>query len=76
MYYALDMEVSKRKYFRSQDINLAPLRASEMVILNISFDSKRNAAGDDASSGYSSILPPTVNLNRCGSDFSTLNGHM
>ena len=49
MYSDLDMGVSKKKYFRSQDINLAPLRASEMVHSNISFDSKRDAAVDDAS---------------------------
>ena len=49
IYSALDIGVSKKKYFRSQDINLAPLRASEMVLLNSSFDSKRDAAGDDSS---------------------------
>ena len=70
MYSALDMEVSKKKSFRSQDINIAPLRVSEMVILNSGFYSKKDAAGDGASSGYSSLLPPTVNLNQYGSDFS------
>ena len=46
------------------------MRVSEMLILNSSFDSKRDAAGDDASLGYSSMLPPTVNLNMYGSDCS------
>ena len=49
MYYTLDIGVSKKKNFRSQDINLAPLRASEIVLLNSSFESKRDAADDDAS---------------------------
>ena len=70
MYSALDMGVSKKKYLRSQVINLVPLHASEMVLLNSSFDFKRDSAGDDASSGYSSMLPPTVNLTRYGFDFS------
>ena len=70
MYSALDIGVSKKKYFRSQEIHLAPLRASEMVLLNSSFDSKRDDAGDDTSSGYSSLLQPTVNLTMYGSDFS------
>ena len=48
MYYTLGIEVSKKKYFRSQDINLAPLSASEIVLLNNSFYFKRYAAGDDA----------------------------
>ena len=59
-----------RKYFRSQGINLAPLRASEMVLLNISFYFKRYTAGDDASLGYSILSPPTVNMTRYVSDFS------
>ena len=59
----------QEKYFRSQDITLAPLRESNIVILNSSFGSKRDAAGDDASLGYSSLSPPTVSLNRYGSDF-------
>ena len=52
MYSDLDIEVSRKKYFRSQDINIAPLREYESVLLNGSFDSKRDSAGDDASSGY------------------------
>ena len=48
MYSALDIEVSKKTYFGSQDINLAPLRSSEMVLLNSSFYSPIDAAGDDA----------------------------
>ena len=70
MYYALDIGVSKKKSFRSQDINLAPLRVSEMVLLNSSFYSKRDDAGDDASPGYSSLSPPTVILMLYGYDFS------
>ena len=68
-YSAFDIVVSKKKYFRSQDINLAPLSASEMVLINISFYFKRDAAGDDPSSGYSIPSPPTANLNLYGSDF-------
>ena len=65
VYSALDMGVS-RKYFKSKDINLAPLRASKIVLLNSSFDSKIYAVDDDAASGYLSLSPPTVNLNRYG----------
>ena len=70
MYFAIDMRVSKKKYFRSQDINLAPLSASGMVLLNSSFDSKIYAAGDDKSSGYSILSPPTVSLTLYASGFS------
>ena len=70
MYSALGIAFSKKKSFRSQDINLAPVRTSEMVLLNSSFDSTRDADGDDVSSGYSSISSPTVNLTLYGSDFS------
>ena len=69
MYYTLDIGVSKKKYFRSQDINLAHLRASDIVLLNNNFESNRDAAGDDASSGYSSLSPPTVSLTLYGSSF-------
>ena len=47
MYSALDIGVSRKKNFRSQDINLAPLCASEMVLLNSVFDYKRDAAVND-----------------------------
>ena len=70
MYSALDIGGFQETYFRSQDINLAPLCASEIVLLNISFDSERDAAADDAPSGYSSLSPPTVNLTLYGSGFS------
>ena len=69
MYSTIDIGVSRKRSFRSQDINLIPLCASEMVLLNSSFDSKIDAAGDDASLGYSSLSPPTINLNLYGSDF-------
>ena len=59
-----------KRYFRSQDINIAPLSASEILILNRIFYSKRDASGDDASSGYSSLSPPTVSLTLYGSGFS------
>ena len=64
------MDFPKKTYFRSQDINPAPRRASEIVLLNSSFYSKRDAADDDASSGYSSLSPPTDNLNLYRSYFS------
>ena len=70
IYSALDIGVSKKKYFRSQGINLAPLPASEIVLLNSSFYSKIDAAGDDASSGYSSLSAPTVSMTIYGSNFS------
>ena len=70
IYYSLDIGVYNKKYFRSQDINLAPLRASEIVLLNSIFYSKRDAAGDDVSSGYSSLSSPTVSMNLYGSYFS------
>ena len=70
MYSALGIGVSKKTNFRSQEINLAPLRAYEMVLLNSSFYSKRDAVGDDESSGYLILPSPTVNLNMYGSDFS------
>ena len=70
IYSALDIGVSKNKYFRSQEINIEPHHASKIVLLKIIFDSKRDAAGDDASSGYYSLSPPTVILNLYGSYLS------
>ena len=60
----------QEKYFRSQNINLVPRRAFETLLLNISFDSKGDAAGDAAPSGYSRMSPTTVNMNLYGFDFS------
>ena len=45
------------------------------MLLNISFDSKRDAAGDDVLSGYSSLSPPTLNLTLYGSGFSGQYSH-
>ena len=70
IYFALDIGVSKKKTFISHDKNLAPLCASEIVLLNSSFYSNRDAAGDDTSHGYSNLSPPTVSLTLNGSDFS------
>ena len=70
IYFVLDIGVSKKKCFRSQDINLPPLRASEIVLLNKSFESIRDDAGDDTSLGYSSLSSPTVSLTLYGFDFS------
>ena len=70
IYSALDIGFSKKKYFRSQEINLAPRRAYEIFLLNSSFYYKRDTAGDDASSGYSILSPPTVILTLYGSVFS------
>ena len=75
IYSALYIRVFRKKYFRSQGINLAPLRESEIVLLNRSFDSKRDAAGDDASSGYSSLSPTTVSLTMYGSNFRGRQSH-
>ena len=60
----------QEEYFISQNINLAPQRASEIVLLKSSFDSKRDSAGDDASLGYSNLYPHTVNMTLNGYDFS------
>ena len=70
IYSALDIVFSKKKYFRSQDINIAPRRASEIVLFKSSFYSKRDASGDDSSSGYSILSPLTINLTLYGSGFS------
>ena len=59
-----------RIYFRSQDINIAPCRASEIVLFKSTFDSKRDAPGNDASSGCFSLYTPTVSLTRYVSYFS------
>ena len=75
IYSALDIGVSKNKYFRSQEINIEPHHASKIVLLTIIFDSKRDAAGDDAPSEYSSLSPPTVSLTLYGSDFSGSQSH-
>ena len=48
IYSILDFGVSKKTYFRSQDINLAPRREYESVLLKSIFDSKIDAAGNDA----------------------------
>ena len=70
MYSDLDIGVSKKKSFRPQYINLAPLRASEIVLLNSSFYFKRDYAGDYASSVYSSMSPPTFILTLYGYYYS------
>ena len=67
IYYALDIGVST---FRSYDRNLVTLCASEIVIFNNSFYSKRYAAGDAVSSGDSSLSPSTVNLTLNSYEFS------
>ena len=70
IYSSLDIEFYKKYYFWSQDINLAGRRASEILLLQIIFDSKRDAAGNDALSEYYSLCPPTVSMTLYGSDFS------
>ena len=75
MYSAIDIGVFRIKSFSSQDINLTPLRESEIVPLDNSFYSEIDAAGDDASSGYSSISPITVSLTLYGSDFRRRYSH-
>ena len=69
VYSALDIGASKKKYFRSHNIHFAPLCASEVVLLDIIFDSKRGAAGDNISSGHYNLSSPTVNLTLNGSGF-------
>ena len=69
IYSALDIVVSKKKSFRSQEINLSPRRASEIVPLKSSFYPKGDASGNDTSYGYSSLSPPTMNIIIDGSDF-------
>ena len=70
IYYALGIGVSKKRSFQSQDIKFSPRCAYGIVLLNISFDSKGDAAGDAAPSGYSRMSPTTVNMNLYGFDFS------
>ena len=70
IYSALDIGVTEKKFFGSQDINLAPRHASEIVLLKSSLDSKRYAAVYDASSGYYNLSTPTVNLTLNSSYFS------
>ena len=70
LYSVLDSVVSKKQYFSSQDINLAPRHVSETALLKIIFDSKRDSAVNDASSGYYGLSPPTVIITMYGSDFS------
>jgi len=48
----------------------APLSASEMMLFSRIFVSRRLAAGEPASSGYSNLSPPTVILTQYGSSFS------
>ena len=62
IYYALDIRVPKKTSFRSKDINLGPWRESEIFLLNSSFDSKRDTAGDYAYSRYSNLSSPNVNI--------------
>ena len=56
--------------FRSQDINLLSWRASDIVLLKRSFDSKIDATGDDASSGCYNLSPSNINLTLNASGFS------
>ena len=72
IYSALDIGVTKKKYFILHDKNIAPLCASEIVILNSSFDSKIYVDGDNISSVYYNLSSPTVNLNLNGYDSSGL----
>ena len=65
----------QEQFFLSHVINLAPRCASEIVLLKTSFDYKRDATGDDASSGYYNLSPPAVNLNLGGSDLSGQYSH-
>ena len=70
VYSDLYIGVPKKKYFKSQGINLAPRCAYETVLLKISFYSKKYSTGDDSYSGYYNLSPSIVNLNINGSDFS------
>ena len=54
----------------SQLRNLAPLCASEIVLLTIIFVSMRFKTGEPASASYSRISPPTSKRNLHGSVFS------
>ena len=59
-----------RNNSRSQNINLASVCASEIVLSNSSFDSKIDADGDATLYGYSSLSPLTVDQTLKGSDLS------
>ena len=75
IYYALDIVVPQNKSLRSHNINLVPWRAYEIVLLKSIFDSKIDAAGDDTSSSYYNMSPPTDNMTLNGSDFSGRQSH-
>ena len=70
IYSAVDIGVYKKKIFLSHDRNLAPMCASDIMLLNSSFDSKTDAARYDASSGYYNLSTHTINMTINGSDFS------
>ena len=63
--------VLRKKSLRSIERNFAPLWLSEMVLLMRSFVLISVDAGEVASSGYSSLSPPTVRRTRY---FSVLRG--
>ena len=69
VYFSLVVGVYSKKSFISHNKNLSPLCASEIVIFNINFYSKRDDSVYDASYRYSNLSPPTVNMTLNGSDF-------
>ena len=66
----LNIGVSKKKYFLSNDRNLAPLCASEISLLNSVFGYNKDAAGNAKLYEYFNLLPPNFNLTLNSSDFS------
>ena len=69
MYSGSSIGVARKKSFKSVAKNLAPLSASEIVLLRSNFASNSVAAGEPASCAYGNQSPPTVRRTHMGSDF-------
>ena len=68
--YDLDIGVARKKYFRSQIMNLAPCLVSDITLLSKTFVSINDAIGAPASPSQSNIIPPVTNFILWGSDIS------
>ena len=61
---------ARKKLLRSAVINFALRHASEITLFMIDFVSTKDAAGEDASSAYGSLSPPTTRRALYCSSFS------
>ena len=62
----------RKKFLISTVMKRAPLLLSEMVLLIINLVSRRFAAGEAGSSGYTNLSPPTTNRTLDSSSFKGL----